>query len=76
MRRCLGLLAACGLLALSVAGCHTAGVCDCADYNHDPCYGCMGGGTIGIHHAAFAPGSALAPAPTVVPITPMTKVTD
>jgi hypothetical protein len=74
MRRWFARLAACGLLALSVAGCHTAGVCDCADYNHDPCYGCMGGGTIGMHHAAAAP--ATAPTPTQLPTTPMTKVTD
>ncbi len=74
MRRWLGLLTACGLLALSAAGCcYTAGVCDCAGPDHDPCYGCMGGGSVSIHHAAIIP---ISPTPMPVSTTPMTKVTD
>jgi hypothetical protein len=67
MRRWLGVMAGCALLALSATGCHhTAGVCDC-----DP--GCADCGTLGhysydhLHHAsAVHPVSAPLAAPKEV----------
>jgi hypothetical protein len=66
MRRWLGLVAACGCLALTLTGCyHTAGVCDCdlgddhGGYDH---YGVLG------HYPFMSaqpePAVYLAPAPT------------
>ena len=70
MRRLLGLLAACGLLTLTAAGCHhTAGVCDC-DLGHDSCYGCIGHDSVSVSHAPLVPHASSAP------VTPMSKVDD
>jgi hypothetical protein len=78
MRRWLGLVAACGCLALTLTGCyHTAGVCDCdlgydhGGYDH---YGVSG------HYPFMSaqPDSAvhLAPASAVASPDPMSRLQD
>lgn len=72
MRRWFGLMAACGLLALTATGCeHTAGVCDC-DLGGYHGYGAAGY-DLGAVHSSTIP---MAPAPTPVPSETMSRTSD
>jgi hypothetical protein len=80
MRRWLGLMAACSLLALTATGCqHTAGRCDC-DPGSGSCTNCgYGAGVMGhapvlSAHPVVTQSETLAPTPKPVLTTPMTKV--